>query len=50
MICGYFDTIRMQSGNLVAWNRETIANFAIFCVIYDCRKQKYVDEIRKKSS
>ena len=45
MICGCFDSIRKQFGNLVAWKPEKIANFAIFRVLYDCRKQRNVNEM-----
>ena len=48
MIIGNFESIPIQFGNLMAWKQEKIANFAIFCATYHCRKQRNVDEIRLK--
>ena len=48
MIIGKFESILIEFENLVAWKRVKIANFSIFRVTYDCRKQRNVNKMRLK--
>ena len=42
------ESVPIQFGNLVAWKPQKNANFSIFRVANDCRKQRNVDEMRLK--